>query len=208
MIRRRILFGIVFAVLFGIGWGVGRGRAGGDLYRNLDMFVEVLHAVQTSYVDPVDPRPLIEGGMHGMLRSLDPYSDYLTPHELDAKTVSLAEDFEGVVISSFSDPLKKYDLAPSSPVNAVLDAQPYAHRTAPGPGGHGRAGGDDRVARGAEANRRAREWRRRRQGSGDEGLSSRVDERRRAATPDGSSRRRQGCAERMWRGGSGGSSSG
>ncbi len=99
MIRRRILFGIVFAVLFGIGWGVGRGRAGGDLYRNLDMFVEVLHAVQTSYVDPVDPRPLIEGGMHGMLRSLDPYSDYLTPHELDAQTVSLEEDFEGVGVT-------------------------------------------------------------------------------------------------------------
>jgi carboxyl-terminal processing protease len=99
VIRRRILFGIVFAVLFGIGWGVGRGRAGGDLYRNLDTFVEVLHAVQTSYVDPVEPRPLIEGGMHGMLRSLDPYSDYLTPHELDAQTGSLEEDFEGVGVT-------------------------------------------------------------------------------------------------------------
>jgi carboxyl-terminal processing protease len=43
----------------------------------------------------VEPRPLIEGGMHGMLRSLDPYSDYLTPHELDAQTGSLEEDFEG-----------------------------------------------------------------------------------------------------------------
>lgn len=96
MIRRRILFGIVFAVLFGIGWGVGRGRAGGDLYRNLDMFVEVLHAVQTSYVDPVEPRPLVEGGLHGLLRSLDPYSDYLTPREMDAQGGSLDEDFEGV----------------------------------------------------------------------------------------------------------------
>jgi carboxyl-terminal processing protease len=96
LIRRRILFGIVFAVLFGIGWGVGRGRAGGDLYRNLDMFVEVLHAVQTSYVDPVEPRPLVEGGLHGLLRSLDPYSDYLTPRELDAQSGSLDEDLEGV----------------------------------------------------------------------------------------------------------------
>jgi carboxyl-terminal processing protease len=96
VVRRRILFGIVFAVLFGIGWGVGRGRASGDLYRNLDTFIEVLHAVQTSYVDPVEPRPLVEGALHGLLRSLDPYSDYLTPHEMDAQRGSLDEDFEGV----------------------------------------------------------------------------------------------------------------
>ncbi len=96
MIRRRILLAAVLAVLFGIGWGVGRGRAGGDLYRNLDTFVEVLHAVQASYVDPVQPRPLIEGGLRGMLQSLDPYSRFLSQAEYEGLRGTLDEQFEGI----------------------------------------------------------------------------------------------------------------
>jgi carboxyl-terminal processing protease len=96
VIRRRILLGTLLAVLFGIGWGVGRGRAAGDLYSNLDVFVEVLHAVQTSYVDPVEPRPLIEGGMRGMLRELDPHSEYMDEHAYANLRTSLDEQFDGV----------------------------------------------------------------------------------------------------------------
>src|SRR5262249_16003685 len=69
---------------------------GGDLYTNLDTFVEVLHAVQTSYVDPVDTRPLIHGGLKGMLRELDPHSEYLDEHEYESLSNSLDEQFEGV----------------------------------------------------------------------------------------------------------------
>jgi carboxyl-terminal processing protease len=96
VIRRRIVLGVVLVALFGVGWGVGRVRAGGDLYRNLDLFVEVLRAVQTGYVDPVEPRQLVEGGLHGMLRSLDPYSDYLTPREVEAQRGTLEEEFSGL----------------------------------------------------------------------------------------------------------------
>ncbi len=96
MIRRRILLGVLLAVLFGIGWGAGRGRASGDLYSNLDTFIEVLHAVQTSYVDEVQPRPLIEGGLRGMLRELDPHSEYLTPSEYEGLRNQLDESFDGV----------------------------------------------------------------------------------------------------------------
>jgi carboxyl-terminal processing protease len=96
LIRRRFLFGALLAVLFGIGWGVGRGRASGDLYSNLDTFIEVLHAVQTSYVDPVEPRPLIEGGMRGMLRELDAHSEYLDERAYANLRSSLDEQFDGV----------------------------------------------------------------------------------------------------------------
>ncbi|MBI5170712.1 MAG: hypothetical protein HZA61_14580 [Candidatus Eisenbacteria bacterium] len=96
MIRRRILLGTLLAVLFAVGWWAGRVRASGDLYSNLDLFIEVLHAVQTNYVDPVEPGPLIEGGMRGMLKELDPYSQYLDPREYDAMKSRLAGEFDGV----------------------------------------------------------------------------------------------------------------
>ncbi len=96
MIRRRILFGVLLVALFGFGWGVGRGRATGGVYENLNVFLDVLHAVRTSYVDPVDSRPLIEGGLRGMLRVLDPYSQYLDEHEYASLQSSLEEEFDGI----------------------------------------------------------------------------------------------------------------
>lgn len=78
MIRRRIVLGAVLVVLFGLGWVAGRGSArAGDLYQNLDLFVEILHRVQENYVDPVEPQKLVNGALRGMLRDLDPYSQFL-----------------------------------------------------------------------------------------------------------------------------------
>lgn len=97
MIRRRILLGVLFAVLFALGWWVGRGRAaGGGLYSNLDLFVEVLHAVQTSYVDDVEPGTLVSGGLRGMLRGLDPWSEYLDDDEWKGFQNALSGEFDGI----------------------------------------------------------------------------------------------------------------
>jgi carboxyl-terminal processing protease len=39
----------------------------------------VLHKVEENYVDPVQASDLVEGSLKGMLRQLDPYSQYLDP---------------------------------------------------------------------------------------------------------------------------------
>jgi carboxyl-terminal processing protease len=76
-VTRRLVIVALFLSLFGLGWWAGRSSARGDLYANLDLFVEVLHRVQDAYVDPVDPAKLVDGAVKGMLRGLDPYSQYL-----------------------------------------------------------------------------------------------------------------------------------
>ena len=96
MIRRRILSGVLLTVLFALGWWVGRGRAAGGLYSSLDLFVEVLHAVQTNYVDEVETGPLVAGGLRGMLRGLDPSSEYLDEKEWGGLKTSLEGEIEGV----------------------------------------------------------------------------------------------------------------
>jgi carboxyl-terminal processing protease len=75
--RRRFLLGLVLGVLFGVGWWAGRGSAGSDVYAGLDQFLEVLTKVERNYVEPVDAGTLVDGAVRGMLRSLDPYSQYL-----------------------------------------------------------------------------------------------------------------------------------
>ena len=77
MTRRSLVLAALFAALFGLGWWVGRGGARADLYSNLDLFVEVLHKVSDNYVDPVDPKKLVNGALKGMMKGLDPYSQFL-----------------------------------------------------------------------------------------------------------------------------------
>jgi carboxyl-terminal processing protease len=50
-------------------------------YRMLELFGNVLTEVDRQYVTPVDNKKLIEASLKGMLTSLDPHSDYLTPED-------------------------------------------------------------------------------------------------------------------------------
>ena len=77
MVRKRVVLGLVLGALFTVGWVAGRSGASADLYGNLDLFVEVLHKIDANYVDPVDAEKLVDGALKGMLKGLDPYSQYL-----------------------------------------------------------------------------------------------------------------------------------
>ena len=95
MIRRRVLFGGVLGVLFAFGWWAG-ARAESGLYSGLDLFIEVLQAVQANYVDPVDTGKLVTGAMRGVTRALDPWSRYLDPDEFRATRGAIQGSFDGI----------------------------------------------------------------------------------------------------------------
>jgi carboxyl-terminal processing protease len=50
-------------------------------YHALTTFAKVLAHVRASYVDDVDENQLIQGAVRGLVRSLDPYSAYMSPEE-------------------------------------------------------------------------------------------------------------------------------
>ena len=96
MIRRRVLLGALLGALFALGWWVGGGRAASGLYSGLDLFVEVLQAVQTNYVDAVDTGKLMAGAMRGVAHGLDPWSRYLDPDEAKAARAAAPGAFDGI----------------------------------------------------------------------------------------------------------------
>ncbi len=61
---------------------VGQDRKREQTYDDLATFTEVLHLVDSSYVDPVGEAKLMEGAFRGMLASLDPHSGWLSPEEV------------------------------------------------------------------------------------------------------------------------------
>lgn len=50
-----------------------------DRYSELQNFSKVLNLVQQYYVEPVDTKKLVYGAIKGMLRELDPHTNFMTP---------------------------------------------------------------------------------------------------------------------------------
>ena len=65
-------------------------------YENLTIFARALSHIETSYVGEVDQSKLIYGAIRGMVRSLDPHSDYLTPDEYRVLVSDTRGRFGGV----------------------------------------------------------------------------------------------------------------
>jgi carboxyl-terminal processing protease len=64
-----------------------------DHYLNLQLFAKVMNLVQQYYVEEVDTKKLIYGGIKGMLQELDPHTNFLPP--------DIYEEFENETSGKF-----------------------------------------------------------------------------------------------------------
>jgi carboxyl-terminal processing protease len=69
-----------------------------EIYRQLDLFGDVLERVRSDYVEKPDDAQLIESAINGMLSSLDPHSAYLSPKNYRDMQVQTRGEFGGLGI--------------------------------------------------------------------------------------------------------------
>jgi len=69
-----------------------------EIYRELDLFGQVLERVRSDYVDEVDDQQLIEAAINGMLSSLDPHSSYLNSKNFRDLQTQMRGEFGGLGI--------------------------------------------------------------------------------------------------------------
>ena len=67
-----------------------------DVYKGLSNFTRVLDLIQRNYVESVDGEELTTKAIEGMLRSLDPYSAYLSPERYRELEIGTSGEFGGV----------------------------------------------------------------------------------------------------------------
>ena len=72
--------------------------ANSEIYRQLDLFGEVLERVRADYVEKPDDSKLIESAINGMLMALDPHSAYLNPKHFRDMQVQTRGEFGGLGI--------------------------------------------------------------------------------------------------------------
>ncbi len=67
-----------------------------NVYKSLEQFAKVLYYVENDYVDKVDEKNLLQGGIKGMLGTLDPHTLFLTPDIYKDLKVDTVGKFGGV----------------------------------------------------------------------------------------------------------------
>ena len=69
-----------------------------ERYQELQLFAKVLNLVQQYYVEEVDTKKLIYGGIKGMLRELDPHTNFLPPDIYKEFETETSGEFGGIGI--------------------------------------------------------------------------------------------------------------
>jgi len=69
-----------------------------EIYKQLDLFGDVLERVRSDYVEKPDDTMLIDAAINGMLAALDPHSAYLNPKNFKDMQVQTRGEFGGLGI--------------------------------------------------------------------------------------------------------------
>ena len=67
-------------------------------YQELKLFTDVLAIVRQNYVEEVDMKELVYGGIRGMLSVLDPHSSFMSPDDFKEMQVETKGEFGGIGI--------------------------------------------------------------------------------------------------------------
>lgn len=105
MTRKRWIIGIPVLLLLPIAFVGGVFMRGGTaagtqgIYGDIALFNEILNLVSEHYVEPVGSDSLIEGAIDGMLRQLDPHSNYIDPKRFDQMEERNRGSYQGIGVS-------------------------------------------------------------------------------------------------------------
>ena len=68
------------------------------MYEQIQIFSDAITLIRENYVDDVEPKKLIYGALGGMLRALDPYSQFMDPDTYNEIKVETTGKFGGLGI--------------------------------------------------------------------------------------------------------------
>lgn len=91
---RTFILGLVLLAMPGLAAAEDRQ----NIYRDLNLFSEVLQRIESDYVDEVEMRELIVGGIRGMLKTLDPHTQFLDTKQYRDLMVGTKGSFGGLGI--------------------------------------------------------------------------------------------------------------
>ncbi len=95
--KNKISLLLIFALAIGALWAFNNpSEKYFEITKNLDIFATLYKEVNTYYVDEVDPNQLIKTGINAMLRSLDPYTNYIPEDDIEDYRTMTTGQYGGI----------------------------------------------------------------------------------------------------------------
>ena len=94
---KKIQFFIKF-FLFSFFFSYSVNSAEIDIYKKIDLFGEVLEKINQEYVEEINQSESMDSAIDGLLRSLDPYSTYMSPEVFNEMQTETSGEFGGLGI--------------------------------------------------------------------------------------------------------------
>src|SRR5260221_5209176 len=88
----------------------GRGRPATkeeQYFELMRVFADTFEQIERNYVKDIDRRKLVEAALRGMMDELDPYSNYISPDDMDRFNVQIEQELTGIGIQVTIDPQTK-----------------------------------------------------------------------------------------------------
>ncbi len=86
-----------------LAWSAPEDRGRGDIYRQLELFADVLARVEQDYVVEIDDEEAMQAAINGMLTSLDPHSSYMNAQDYRDMQVQTRGEYGGLGIEVTSE---------------------------------------------------------------------------------------------------------
>ncbi|HEX8530133.1 MAG TPA: S41 family peptidase [Cytophagales bacterium] len=110
---RKVALGAVAAAGLGLMSFSDPGERYFEIVKNLDIFATLFREVNTYYVDEINPNRLMKTGIDAMLRSLDPYTDYIPEDEIEDYRTMTTGQYGGIGAAVSPRNGKTYVVLPS-----------------------------------------------------------------------------------------------
>jgi carboxyl-terminal processing protease len=91
------------ALVGALAWSAPEDRNNGDIYRQLELFADVLTRVEQDYVTEIDETQAMEAAIQGMLASLDPHSSYMNAADYRDMQTQTRGEYGGLGIEVTSE---------------------------------------------------------------------------------------------------------
>lgn len=89
-------FALFLATILAVGTLSFATRNDFGLGRNMELLVNMMRELALNYVDPVDSDVLMEGAAQGMVRSLDPYTEYIPEKDISQFEIMTTGKYGGI----------------------------------------------------------------------------------------------------------------
>ena len=67
-----------------------------EIAKNIEIFVSIYKEVNKNYVDELDPSELMRTGVDAMLKSLDPYTNYISESQVESYRLNTERRYDGI----------------------------------------------------------------------------------------------------------------